>query len=98
MIIDKYGFSDKEYFHEMHHVEDPLEAALTSILPTHEDTNMVNFSHMDEPSSIYGIPLQIWMDRSCDYSFEKYFQDDQAYVFFSSKISSLPPISMNFIL
>jgi hypothetical protein len=82
MITEKYGFSDEEDFHEMHHVEDPLEVALTFVLPTHEDKEMVNLSHMDEPSSIYGIPLQRWIDRACGYSFRKYFQDDQAYGYF----------------
>jgi hypothetical protein len=47
----------------MHHVEDPLEVALTYILATHKDNEMVNFNHIDDPSSIYGNPLQQWIDQ-----------------------------------
>jgi hypothetical protein len=73
MITEKYSFSDEEDFHEMHHVEDPLEAALTFVLATHEDKEMVNFSHIDEPSSIYGSPLQQWIDQACGFSFQQDF-------------------------
>ena len=41
----------------MHHVEDPLEATLTFFLATQEDKEMINYSHIDDPSSIYGSPL-----------------------------------------
>jgi hypothetical protein len=47
MIAKKYGFSDEEDFHEMHHLEDPLEAALTYVLATDKDKEMVNSSHID---------------------------------------------------
>jgi hypothetical protein len=36
-LAEKYGFNDEEYFHEAHHVEDPLGASLTYVLATHED-------------------------------------------------------------
>jgi hypothetical protein len=62
MIAKKYSFNDEEDFHEMHHLEDPLEVTLTYVLTTHEDKEMVNFSHIDEPSSIYGSPLQQLID------------------------------------
>jgi hypothetical protein len=53
VIVEKYDFNDEEDFHETHHDEDPLEVALTYVLATHEDKEMVNFSHIDEPSSTY---------------------------------------------
>jgi hypothetical protein len=49
----------------------------------------------DEPSSTYSIPLQRWIDQACGYTF---MQDDQVMVSISNRISSLPPISMSFIL
>ena len=70
IIIEKYGFSDEEDFHEMHHVEDPLEAYLTYVLVTHEDMDMVNFSHIDEPSSTWDSPIQRWIDQECGCSFQ----------------------------
>jgi hypothetical protein len=84
MITYKYDFNDEEEFHEMHHVEDPLEDTLTSILATHKDKEMVNFSHIDDPSYIYGISL---------------FNNGLIgiLVSLSNKISSLLTISMSFI-
>jgi hypothetical protein len=73
IIIEKYGFSDEEDFHEMHHVEDPLEAYLTYVLVTHEDMDMVNFSHIDEPSSTWDSPIQRWIDQECGCSFQQDF-------------------------
>jgi hypothetical protein len=73
MIVEKYGFSDEEDFHETHHVEDPLEAALTYVLATHEDKEMVNFSHIDEPSSTYDSLVQRWIDQACGCSFQQDF-------------------------
>jgi hypothetical protein len=93
-LAEKYGFNDEEDFHETHHVEDPLEASLTFVPATHEDKEMVNFSHEDEPSSTYDSPVQRWIDQACGYTFR---MDDQADGFLSSRISSLPPISMSFI-
>jgi len=49
MIAEKYGFNNKEYFHEMHHVEDPIEATLNFVPATNEDKELVNFSYIDEP-------------------------------------------------
>ena len=57
MIAEKYGFSDEEDFHKTHQVEDPLEDSLNFVLATHEDKEMINSSHIHDPSSIYGIPL-----------------------------------------
>jgi hypothetical protein len=73
MIAEKYGFSDEEDFHETHHVEDPLEVALTYVLATHEDKEMVNFSHEDEPSSTYDSLIQRWIDQACGCSFQQDF-------------------------
>jgi hypothetical protein len=51
----------------------------------------------DEPSSIYDSPLQRWIDRACGYHFQVGFPDDHVGGFPFQQISSLPPISMNFI-
>jgi len=68
-LIEKYGFSDEEYFHEMNHVRDPLEATLTSIPATHEDNEMVNLNHEDKPSYTYDNPIQRWIHQACGYTF-----------------------------
>ena len=73
MIAEKYGFSDEEDFHETHHVENPLEVALTCVLATHEDKEMVNFSHIDETSSTYDSLIQIWIDHAYACSFQHGF-------------------------
>jgi hypothetical protein len=63
MITEKYGLNDEESIdeedsHEMHHVEDLVEAAQAFVLPTHEDKEMVSCSHTDgfmkEPLDVVG--------------------------------------------
>jgi hypothetical protein len=69
MIAKKYGFSDEEDSHEIHHVEDPIESILTYVPATHEYKEMVNFSHEYEPSSTYDSIIQRWIDqvRGCSF-------------------------------
>jgi hypothetical protein len=45
--LNNGGYIDEEDSHEALHIEDPVEATTTSIPPTNEGKQMVNFSHMD---------------------------------------------------
>jgi hypothetical protein len=38
---------DEDDFHEVHHVEDLVEVSLSLVLPTHEDKETINSSHVD---------------------------------------------------
>jgi len=73
MIAEKYGFSDEEDFHETHHVEDPLQAALNFVLVTHENKEMVNFSHKEESPPKYNSHIHKWINQACGCSFQHDF-------------------------